>query len=397
MERTPAPAVRGGEPDADTCGNAAEPQEPSTTRTGGRDESEALWERPLPWQAGPDRGSEPAARAESAPDAAGDQSAGQVSRQRDAGAEHGTVPAQQLAGGRLEGGEGRLARLLARGGSQSYGRPAEPGGAPAPDVVPDAGEPERDARISGAVVAVCVLLVFGLTVGAFLAFPGESGEQVRAVNPATPSADDMATEEGMSGGSPSATSRPTPGRSGATSRGQGPAVASGTASAPTPGGKDAAASDSPEAVTGATAKPGTAKPGKAATTPSTAVGRMIVGYGSSRCVEVTAHDDTDGSPLRLWDCDGDAWQKWAFRSDGSVRSMGLCMDIANASTANGATIQLARCNGGWAQRFTVDSTHGLVNAQAGKCVDVTDSATGNGARLQLWDCAGTSNQKWYLR
>ncbi|WP_189884383.1 ricin-type beta-trefoil lectin domain protein [Streptomyces xantholiticus] len=61
-----------------------------------------------------------------------------------------------------------------------------------------------------------------------------------------------------------------------------------------------------------------------------------------------------------------------------------------SSTANGAMIQPARCNGGWAQGFALNSTHNLVNTQIGKCVDVTDSATGNGARLQLWDCAGTS-------
>ena len=67
------------------------------------------------------------------------------------------------------------------------------------------------------------------------------------------------------------------------------------------------------------------------------------------------------------------------------------------STANGSGIQLARCNGGWAQQFHLTGADDLLNPATGKCVDVTDAATGNGARLQLWDCAGTSNQKWRLR
>ncbi len=95
-----------------------------------------------------------------------------------------------------------------------------------------------------------------------------------------------------------------------------------------------------------TTKTPTSKPAAAA-----AAGDEIVGYGSSKCVEVSARSGVDGSPLRLWGCDGDAWQKWVFKSDGSVRSMGMCLDIADASESDGAAIQLATCNGGWAQRF----------------------------------------------
>ncbi|WP_043475325.1 ricin-type beta-trefoil lectin domain protein, partial [Kitasatospora sp. MBT66] len=69
---------------------------------------------------------------------------------------------------------------------------------------------------------------------------------------------------------------------------------------------------------------------------------MIAGYGSERCAEVSAHAAVDGSALRLWDCAGSAWQSWEFRPDGSVRSMGLCLDVAGASAADGTAIQLAR-------------------------------------------------------
>lgn len=101
-------------------------------------------------------------------------------------------------------------------------------------------------------------------------------------------------------------------------------------------------------------------------------------------------------PLTLQGCAEDAWQKWVFASDGTVRSEGMCLDIANASRDNGATIQLARCNGGWAQKFNLNSSHDLVNSQIGMCVDAKDMGTAVGTRLQLWECGGTSNQKWHL-
>jgi hypothetical protein len=102
----------------------------------------------------------------------------------------------------------------------------------------------------------------------------------------------------------------------------------------------------------------------------------------------------DGSPLQLWDCAGSANQEWEFRDDGTVRSLGLCMDVAGGSTDDGAVIQLARCSGNPAQQFGLSSAGDLVNPQADKCVDAKDNGTGNGTKLQLWTCAGTANQKW---
>ncbi|SEG92009.1 Ricin-type beta-trefoil lectin domain-containing protein [Actinacidiphila yanglinensis] len=126
-------------------------------------------------------------------------------------------------------------------------------------------------------------------------------------------------------------------------------------------------------------------------------GVTVVGHASGRCVSATGHQNskaTDGTPLEIHDCDGGSWQKVDFRSDGTARMYGLCMDIAGADKSDGTTIQLAKCNGGWAQKFIVNTSYDLVNTSIGKCVDVVDSNTGNGTRLQLWDCAGTPNQKW---
>lgn len=121
----------------------------------------------------------------------------------------------------------------------------------------------------------------------------------------------------------------------------------------------------------------------------------VQNFNTNRCVDVKdAQSGTakDGTALQLWDCANSTNQKWAFSSDGTVRSMGLCMDLAWASTDDGTQIQLVKCNGGWAQRFTLNGSHDLVNPQADKCV--TADGTGNGARLVLRSCNGSSSQKW---
>ncbi|WP_405884593.1 ricin-type beta-trefoil lectin domain protein [Streptomyces sp. NBC_01136] len=247
-------------------------------------------------------------------------------------------------------------------------------------------------------VAGCALLALGLGTAAFIALPGhdDSGPHAAAVgNGAIP----QLAASGSAGpaGSPSASASGS-GRPAHHTKGAKPDTAKGPHAEGSSSPVADAAHPDKASLTEATHATGT---GSTATTkptskPATGAGDAIVGYGSSKCVEVSAHAGVDGSPLRLWGCDGDAWQKWVFKSDGSVRAMGLCLDIANASQSDGAVIQLATCNGGWAQRFNLNSSHDLVNTVIGKCVDAKDSGTANGTRLQLWDCGGTSNQKWYL-
>jgi hypothetical protein len=74
--------------------------------------------------------------------------------------------------------------------------------------------------------------------------------------------------------------------------------------------------------------------------------------------------------------------------------MGQCMTLSGGSHSDGTPIVISSCNGGAAQRFTLNNAHDLVNVAADKCVDVKDQQTDDGTRLQLWQCAGTDNQKW---
>ncbi|MFJ4846983.1 MULTISPECIES: ricin-type beta-trefoil lectin domain protein [unclassified Streptomyces] len=201
------------------------------------------------------------------------------------------------------------------------------------------------------------------------------------------------------------------GGAGGTATGGGGTGGGGTTGGGSTGGSGTSGSGSSGSATGSGTGGGTksnsgsgGSPAKPTATPTktqqsvSAPGVRIRSSATGRCIDITNAADgigRDGSRLRIWDCGGSASQKWDFRSDGSVHSLGLCMDLAWASTDNGTAVQLAKCNGGWAQQFVLNSAGDLVNPHADKCVDVVDKGTANGTKLQLWTCYGTSNQKWY--
>ena len=107
--------------------------------------------------------------------------------------------------------------------------------------------------------------------------------------------------------------------------------------------------------------PGTStKPDPKATTkkPAAAKGFLIIGQGSNRCVDVTDAQNgkgKDGTPLQIWDCAGTANQKWDFRDDGTVRSLGCAWTSRGVRRDDGAVIQVARCSGNPAQQFVLST------------------------------------------
>ena len=121
----------------------------------------------------------------------------------------------------------------------------------------------------------------------------------------------------------------------------------------------------------------------------------IKGLGG-KCVDVAGASPANGAAVQLYDCNGTTAQQWTVgNSDNSIRALGKCLDVTAASTTNGAKIQLYDCNGTAAQKWT-SSGSALVNTGSGKCLDVTDRSTANGTRLQIWTCAGSANQAWTL-
>ncbi|APR79044.1 Beta-1,4-xylanase [Minicystis rosea] len=75
-----------------------------------------------------------------------------------------------------------------------------------------------------------------------------------------------------------------------------------------------------------------------------------------------------------------------------------CLDVANASTVNGANVHEWTCNGTNAQVFQItavgDGYYKIVNINSNKAVDVRDVSTAENAAIQQWDYGGGANQQW---
>jgi hypothetical protein len=131
------------------------------------------------------------------------------------------------------------------------------------------------------------------------------------------------------------------------------------------------------------------------TTASAATAGPITGLGG-KCVDIAAASSANGAHVQLYDCNGTAAQSWTVgNSDNSIRALGKCLDVTAASTASGAKVQLYDCNGSAAQQWT-PSNGQLVNTGSGKCLDATGQSSANGNQLQIWTCTGAANQKWTL-
>jgi chitinase len=148
-----------------------------------------------------------------------------------------------------------------------------------------------------------------------------------------------------------------------------------------------------KAITGGTTPPTTTPPTNP-TTPPAGSTTPIHGYGG-KCVDVAGASTTNGAHVQLYTCNGTAAQSWTHTGN-TFRSLGKCLDVTSAGTANGTKIQLWDCNGTAAQSWTVGAAGSLVNSGSGKCLDVTGFSTADGNQLQIWTCTGAANQSWTL-
>jgi hypothetical protein len=117
-----------------------------------------------------------------------------------------------------------------------------------------------------------------------------------------------------------------------------------------------------------------------------------------KCVDVAA-DDTggNGTAVQLWDCQSYAIdQHWHHNANGSLETLGRCLDINGNATAAGTPVELWDCNGVGGQNWVQQANGSLLNPQSGRCLDDPNGNTANGTRLQIWDCNGSAAQRFVL-
>ena len=129
--------------------------------------------------------------------------------------------------------------------------------------------------------------------------------------------------------------------------------------------------------------------------PSSRTGPIAAPGG--KCVDVAGDDTgTTGAPIQLWNCLGVADQQWTAGTDGTLRTLGKCMDVEGYGTADFSKIHLWDCHGGANQQWQARSDGSILNPVSGRCLDDNGGDTTNGVQLQLYACNGQWPQVFRL-
>ena len=140
--------------------------------------------------------------------------------------------------------------------------------------------------------------------------------------------------------------------------------------------------------------------------------RSMLDY--SKCADVASASKANGANVQLYVCNHTNAQKWTFtqESDGwSVRNIasGKYMDVSGATFEDGTNVQSYQDNDTRAQRWSVTS-HGYATVEGERCqvvtigadngtdyaLDVLGAGTSNGNNLQIYQANGTYAQRWAL-
>jgi len=131
----------------------------------------------------------------------------------------------------------------------------------------------------------------------------------------------------------------------------------------------------------------------------------IVSAFSGKCVDIAGASTANGAQVQQYQCNGTGAQTFALRNMGQGwyrllnTHSGKAIDIDSASTADGAKVQQYTDNGTSAQRFSIKpgadaTTFVITNEGSGKCLDVAGWSTNDSGKIQQWHCTGNVNQAW---
>ncbi|MEU4292068.1 ricin-type beta-trefoil lectin domain protein [Kribbella sp. NPDC026596] len=116
---------------------------------------------------------------------------------------------------------------------------------------------------------------------------------------------------------------------------------------------------------------------------------------AGKCVDIYQAATADGTPTTLYTCKGATNQQWTSSSDdGTVRSLGKCLDARGTAITTAAV--LWTCNGSAGQKWTPRADGTLLNAASGLCLDTSGGLSANGTKLIINTCTGGTSQKWVL-
>lgn len=140
--------------------------------------------------------------------------------------------------------------------------------------------------------------------------------------------------------------------------------------------------------------------------------RLIVGYGSGKCINDPNSALPNGTQMIIYTCVTyiAANQEWYFKSSDGINwqisnvQSGRCLTVSGASNADNAAIVQWDCtkNGNETWQTSAPVIHNsvgdyveLINTKSGSCITVQDKSTANNALLLQFRCNGGANQLWH--
>jgi hypothetical protein len=132
----------------------------------------------------------------------------------------------------------------------------------------------------------------------------------------------------------------------------------------------------------------------------------LVGVQSGKCVDVAGASSASSASLEIATCDGSTHQQFHIEAQGSgfrMRNLNsnLCADVSGASTADGAKVVQFACGTGQNQEWSFTDLAGgaerITALHSGKALDVTGASGAQGALLQQWPVNNGGNQKFRLQ
>jgi hypothetical protein len=117
---------------------------------------------------------------------------------------------------------------------------------------------------------------------------------------------------------------------------------------------------------------------------------------AGKCMDVNQASSANGTQVQLYHCNGTNAQVWTMPGDGTVRALGKCLDVQGGSTAAGTRVQLWDCNGSGAQQWFHSLAYEFVNPQSNRCLDVIGANSSDFTPLQIWNCNQMDNQRWSM-
>lgn len=166
-----------------------------------------------------------------------------------------------------------------------------------------------------------------------------------------------------------------------------PSNVSGTVSVSYDGYSDGLVSRSSTSVTGVTAG-----------SSSTAVlpqNQTITHLDSGRCLDIAGASTQNGAAASLWDCHGNTNQRFTYTPSGEVKVYGnKCLDASGDGRTDGTRAVIWDCNGQDNQKWNLNNDGTITGKASGLCLALSGGRTDNGAPAQLSTCSGGSNQRW---